>query len=500
MLRLRRAPRSFTFRRHVPTLMLRRFRPHLWLLVALPFLAGCAGTDFTEIDFGSPAAQQDNQPQLSASALLARYGGRYEDPALQGRLESIVSRLARAGGEGGQVYSITILDSPQINAFALDNGQLFVTRGLLAYTSSPDDAAAVLAHEMAHVILRHGPKRRAAVDRALRNASLFGNGGEETGDMSRQAFFRSAQYSIAQYTQAQELEADRLGQSLMKKAGYDPGRAVALLVNMAREDARRARAGGRDGEERLEMFLSSHPSSSERISRARGFPAVAGGGKPQLPDPDYIALMEGMVFGDTSETGFLRHGRFLHPVLRITFTLPEGYRGENTPDAVFAAGPENQLVRFDADRVNRDIAPAVYIRNVWLRDIEQGAISSLEISDRPVAWTRVATDRAQFYFGAIRWDRSTFYRFMLIAPINDTGAEAVFLEMMSSMRPLSEVEARSARPLRVALARVPQSGPRSLLAALPRDIHEPQSFLAILNGVEDLDDLPPGTTLKIVVP
>lgn len=480
--------------------MLRRLAIHIWLLLGLFVLHGCAGMEFRELDIGAPRVAEP-APQVSSQALLARYGGRYENPALQGRMENIVSRLSRASETQSQTYSVTILNTPQINAFALDSGQLFVTRGLLAFTSSEDDIASVLAHEMAHVILRHGPQRREALDRILRNASLF-NASGQGGEMSRDSFFRSAQFTLAEYTQVQELEADRLGQTLMDRAGFDPTRAAAMLVHMGREDARRARVRSRSAVAgRGDSFLSTHPSNSERITRARAFPVSASamrGEMSQLPDPSYINVLNGMIFGDTAENGFLRDGRFLHPVLRIGFDLPEGYLGENTPEAVFAAGPEGQLIRFDADRLQRELNIRDYLTLDWLKDIRADDVARLEVAGREAAWTRVSTPQAQFYFGAIKWSRTTVYRFMLIAPINDLSANAAFTTMLQSMRTLPQAEADDLRPLRLSVREVPATGAETLVRALPSGITDPSEFLAILNGVDRLEELTPGSQIKTV--
>src|SRR5690349_11803406 len=91
--------------------------------------------------------------------LLAAFGGEYRAPRARAALDEVVQRLAKAGD--GQIghYEITILNSPVVNAFALPNGRLYVTRGLLVLANDTSEIASVLAHEIAHVTARHAVER-----------------------------------------------------------------------------------------------------------------------------------------------------------------------------------------------------------------------------------------------------------------------------------------------------------------------------------------------------
>ena len=92
-------------------------------------------------------------------AILRAYGGVYPDPKLERTVARVVGRLTAATPDQGETYRVTLLDSPSVNAFALPGGYLYVTRGLLALADDSAELAAVLAHEMAHVIADHGIAR-----------------------------------------------------------------------------------------------------------------------------------------------------------------------------------------------------------------------------------------------------------------------------------------------------------------------------------------------------
>src|SRR5690606_829736 len=172
----------------------------------------------------------------------------------------IVSRLLAAANQPNAKFQVTILDSSEVNAFALPGGYIYVTRGILALASDTSELAAVLAHEIAHVTLRHARARTdrtritQIVDRVI--TSVFG------GDTSSDATANRTRESMAAFSQNQEVEADREGITVAGNAGYAPQAAARFLGVMSRFASF---AAGEDGGE---GFLSSQPSTPARIQKA----------------------------------------------------------------------------------------------------------------------------------------------------------------------------------------------------------------------------------------
>ena len=79
----------------------------------------------------------------------------YEDPKIQNYVQSIGDSLAKTSHRSNLIYRFTVLDSPEVNAFALPGGYIFINRGLMAYLSTEEELAAVLGHEIGHVTARH---------------------------------------------------------------------------------------------------------------------------------------------------------------------------------------------------------------------------------------------------------------------------------------------------------------------------------------------------------
>ncbi|MFL5148334.1 MAG: M48 family metalloprotease, partial [Microvirga sp.] len=114
----------------------------------------------TPLPAGAPRLAGDERANEREHArLVAAFGGEYRAPEAKRLLGEVAARLVAATERPDERYEITILDSPAVNAFALPSGRLYVTRGLLALANDTSEIAAVLAHEIAHVTLRHASAR-----------------------------------------------------------------------------------------------------------------------------------------------------------------------------------------------------------------------------------------------------------------------------------------------------------------------------------------------------
>ena len=289
------------------------------LLAALVLLAGCSnimgpgiavnrtqGQSAPVVDSGDPgeaAIGAREHPRIIAS-----YGGLYSDRHAEIVLARIVGRLLAAADQPNSTFTVTILDTPEVNAFALPGGYVYVTRGILALASDTSELAAVLAHEIAHVTLKHA---RARTNRARTSeivdkvvSGVFG------GDVATDQMSNKSKMSLAAFSQQQELAADKEGIRIAGAAGYDPHAAARFLGAMGRF----ARfSAGDDGQS--DDFLSSHPSTPDRIQKATET-ARAFFGAPGLGETDragYMDGIDGLAFGDSPSQGAIVGNRYVHP-------------------------------------------------------------------------------------------------------------------------------------------------------------------------------------------
>ena len=179
----------------------------------------------------------------------------------------IAERLARATGEAAKDFrwQVSLVRNPQVNAFCLPGGKIVVFTGILPYTKNEAGLAAVMGHEMAHAIARHGSQRllRTSVAQTLMMGASISLSDMDYGQ--RQAVMAAlgagAQYGLLlPFSREHETEADEMGLLYMARAGYDPREAVSFWERMST-------AGGEQPPE----FASTHPSHGRRIEDLKAF-------------------------------------------------------------------------------------------------------------------------------------------------------------------------------------------------------------------------------------
>ncbi len=227
----------------------------------------------------SPAQRQEHE------RLVASYGGAYNNPKLQAQIEGVVNRLVAASERPNLHYRVTILNSPAVNAFALPNGSLYVTRGLLSLASDNSELASVLSHEMAHVIANHAATREDQMKQAVLVSRVISDVVNDS-DLGALALARS-RISLASFSRGQELEADAIGVGISARAGFDPYGAERFLTTMGRQASIRSSSMSQSASADTTDFLASHPATPERISivmanaREYASPDKAGRARPQ---------------------------------------------------------------------------------------------------------------------------------------------------------------------------------------------------------------------------
>lgn len=162
-------------------------------------------------------------------------------------------------------WEFTLVESDQVNAWAMPGGKVAVYTGILDLTRDADGLAVVLSHEIAHVVAQHGNERMSqhllltlgavGLDVALRDHP------RETQDIFMMAYGVGGTLGTLAYSRQHEYEADALGMTFMAMAGYDPGHAITFWERMMQY------SGGSG----VPAFLSTHPSNKNRIKAARDF-------------------------------------------------------------------------------------------------------------------------------------------------------------------------------------------------------------------------------------
>ncbi len=431
---------------------------------------------------------------LQHPRILETYGGEYSNVALERMVAGIVGKLVTVSDNPSQVYQISILDSPVVNAFALPGGYLYVSRGLLALASDSAELAAVIAHEMAHVTSNHGILRQEREKEAVLAERIVSDVLRDK-EAGRRALVRG-KLDLAQFSRNQELEADAVGISAIGEAGYDPYAAAAFQQRMAAFNAYRSASGAND---KGIDFLSTHPSTPQRVALAVGHARKFGGRGTGARDREsYMRGLNGMMFGDNADEGYVRAQRYSHVKLGITFEFPEGFDIENRPEAVLGGrSADGAAIRFDGDEVAKTTSLTEYIASGWVEGLDVSSVRAASINGLEAATAKASVGRWDFDVTVVRANGAV-YRILTAAPAGSPELSVLAGKVRSSFRLLSASEKADLKPLRIRILKAEAGDSVATMAAKMRDVTSAQTLFRVLNGVSEGQALEPGTLYKVV--
>ena len=431
--------------------------------------------------------------------------GVYQDAALQAYVSEVGQRMAKLSHRTNLPWTFTVVDSPEINAFALPGGWIYITRGLMAYLDSEAELAGVLGHEIGHVTARHGAQQQtqSTIGQVLSvGAEILGQvlGGVQG---AGQIVGGIAGSMIQQHGHDHELEADKLGAEYISRVGFDARQMIKVIGVLKAQEVYaedRARAQGRPPQ-RMPEYGSTHPSNEQRLQEIN---AIASRYPPAAGDTGrerYLARINNLTFGDSREQGVIRGNNFYHEPLAITLNAPAGWRFQNTPDKLVAmnanqtaavamlpagtGGTHEEIIRKafnpargQVDRININGDPATYFIGVAVNEQRQ------QVPIEAVVLTHANTN----------------YLFQIVAkeaPPQGTGrAEA--RELIRSFHTMTPQERAAAQPQRLRTY-VVRSG--ETYASLARGAGDPQSLesrLRLLNGQYPAGELSAGRSIKVL--
>jgi predicted Zn-dependent protease len=401
-----------------------------------------------------------------------------------------------------------VLDSPEVNAFALPGGYIYITRGILAYLNSEAELAAVLGHEIGHVTARHSVRQYSTVVATGVGVSILSVFVPGLGSQAAQQLLDVlGQAIVSGYGRDHELEADRLGAVYLARTNYEPNamlEVIGVLKNQEEFEKARAKAEGREPRIYHGVF-ATHPSSDQRlqevVGEARKFRSPD---RTRVAREEYLDHLQGLTFGDSPREGVVRANRFYHRDLDLTLEFPQGWVLTNSPTALNAKSPARDAVMqvLAEKRPAENVSPREYLRqrlknaNLAREGAVQGpggpghsAVANLK-TPFGARDTRVIAlyyhQQAFLFFGAAKTD-TLFGK-------TDEQLTAV----VRGMRPLSSSERRLAQGLRLGLKPAPAGATFAALAAgSPLNAHA-ELMLRLINDKFPSGEPVAGERLKLI--
>jgi predicted Zn-dependent protease len=416
-------------------------------------------------------------------------------------------------------YTVTLLNSPVNNAFAVPGGYVYVTRQLMALMNNEAELGGVLGHEYAHTALRHARDRQ----RAARNATLGGllgtvlggvlgdNGGllGGLGGLLRDNSMQVAQGFTLRFSRSQETQSDDYGMRYLRLAGYDPLAMSTVLASLAAQTQLEQRVAGLPARS-IPEWASTHPDPASRVQRAANGARALGATGGRVNRDQFITALDGMLYGDDPRQGVVEGRTFQHPDLRLMFAIPPGFGMQNGTSAVTVSGQGGQA-QFTMGQYNGDMD--AYVRSVFQGLASQGnrqgqqpaQIPNVEVrrttvNGIPVAYATTRANNGQQQVDvtvfAYEFARDRAYHFVALT---QAGGSAVFEPMFNSVRRLTPSEAAAIRPRRLSIVTVRRGDTvQSLAGRMAYSDYQLDRFL-VLNGLSSNATLTPGQRVKIVV-
>jgi predicted Zn-dependent protease len=353
------------------------------LLALLLVLGACGGNPVDKkASADAPSSSKALRVGQEAHDKLVEEGAIYEDAALKAYVDKIGQRLVANSDKPDDKFEFHVIDSPDINAFALPGGYIYIHRGLLAYLNSEAELAAVLGHEIGHVTGRHHSRRnsRAVTSKVLSGIIYVLTG---SGDLADASNIYGAEL-ISGYGRELELEADELGSEYMHASGYDP-EAMLNVLGILKSHEQYQRLQALSAGQKVATYhglFASHPRNDKRLKTV-----INAAGQLDLDtyieDPsrpgEFKQHINGLVWGQSIQ-GQRAETRFYHNKLDFTFETPPDWKVDTSSSSITATSAAGDArVALSLRKRDRSQSPRATLEGIARGTLDDG--DGLELTE-----------------------------------------------------------------------------------------------------------------------
>lgn len=428
-----------------------------------------------------------------------------QDPELTAYVNEVGQRLAAVSHRPDLPFTFTVIDSPEINAFALPGGYVYINRGLMAYLNSEAELAAVLGHEIGHITARHAVQQQSSG--RLANIAT-GVGGIVAAVATGSGYIGSqimnigsvwAQAGLSGFGREHELEADTLGAEYVLKAGYDPQAVIKVVTVLKNQEDFNTKVANQQPS--YHGLFATHPRNDTRLQEA----IASVGALPEsqatlLDDSRFRAEMDGLVVGESqATTGTEARNRYYQTLLGYTMVFPDGWTLNETPTTVSGSSAEGTAsLRVEVQRMQENKEPRLYIRdNLGIANLQKS--EPLE-QFRLQGYTGTAEKDGRLQRIAVIYMGPRVFTFT--GEITDaTQAEALDAQLLTAIRSFRAIQTNERFAGNESRLRYVQVGDGFSWAALARISpvgNYPEETLRLLNGYYPTGNPATGSWIKIV--
>ena len=468
----------------------------LWSVLALVLIVGCATNPVTgKKNFVLMSEEQEIALGKQYHTEVMKQYAVYDDPELTALVERLGEELAASSHRSNLDFQFTVLDSPEVNAFALPGGHIYITRGIIAYMNNEEHLAGVLGHEIGHVTARHSVRQHAASTTAgvLGTIATIATGSQGVNELSTTL----GGALVSGYGRSHELEADRLGAEYLAKTGYNPQKmlgVVGILKDQEAFELQRAREENRQPRIYHGLF-STHPDNDRRLKEVVAAAEKFKNPQSKYTNPeDFLRLLDNLTFGHSEDQGIVRGNRFYHKKLDFTIEFPRGWHIENQPDRLLAVSTANDAAfMVQIDNRTQGETPSEYLRRNFknvqhIQTIDNDSSTGLVAGSHPFG-TGTMRVAAAFHHDNV---------YIMHAAAKGRLPESQFIDSVKSIRSLKSRERKLAEALHIKLIRARQGDTFALLAQRSDLASYAEEQLRLLNGKYPDGEPSPGQLVKII--
>ncbi len=460
-------------------------------LLGTVLLAACSGTGGTSSTV-TVGGRQVSVPDVTADEhqRLIETIGIYDDPEVAAYVDGIGQLLVANSSMPTATFTFTVLDSPDINAFALPGGFIYVNRGLLAYLETEAELAGVIAHEIGHITESHHSRRATSqtTTTVLATTAYILTG---SGDLYDAAQMYGAEV-VSGFGRDMELEADAAGAEFMHRSGYDADALLSVIGVLKDQEMYRrvqAKASGKPTGTYHGLY-ASHPRNDLRLQTViKTANTLDIAEQPEDPEQPGVFRnhVEGLVFGASAQAQS-EPNRFYHNKLDFTFRYPEGWTVLQGSRDVTAQAPDGSAsVAITLSRLDAAVTPTDYLAGT----------ASGELSDqRELEQFGLSGSTAQATAGGSSKRLAVLdhkYRFLF----EGTGADEDALMVIESFRPLVAKEKARGPSRTLHYVQVPRGATLESLASSAR-IPDAEDQLRLINGYYPVGEPRIGDWIKTI--
>mgnify|MGYP000185294366 CR=1 FL=1 len=433
-----------------------------------------------------------NDPSIVASF------GLYNDRKIQSFINTKGQQMAKISHRPNLAYEFKVLDSPVLNAFALPGGYVYFTRGILAHFNNEAEFAGVLGHEIGHITARHGARQQTK--------QIIANVGLTAGSILSPEFAQMAQSAsqglqllFLKFSRNHESESDKLGVEYSTKIGYDAHEMADFFETLSRMQEKSGQI--------IPEFMSTHPDPGNRNVRVNRLADEAqkesNRNKLKVNRDSYLRLIDGLVYGEDPNQGYVEKNVFYHPVMKFKFPIPNGWNIANSPQQVQMAPKDGKALSLFTLAQGTDLNA---IKNKMVQDLKLTLIQEKNERVNGLSALAFIGDQKNPQSGAvirvmtylIRYNNAVYVFHGISSQADFSKYSSTFQKIFEGFDKLTDPSKLNVKPERIKIETVKSKGTLSQALKALRMPQARHNELALINGMQLGDRVEAGMLIKTI--